>query len=154
MPYTERSRANLLAEGIASASIYVTGNPIKEVMDRHADAIERSDALDRLGVDESGYLLLTAHRQETVDLEDRLSSLVEGVTGIARELGLPLVCSVHPRTRAKLESFGVQARGRRASSSARRSASSTSSASSDTRAACSPTAARCRRSAASSACRR
>jgi UDP-N-acetylglucosamine 2-epimerase (non-hydrolysing) len=111
MPYTERSRANLLAEGIDSASIYVTGNPIKEVMDRHAAAIDRSDILERLGVDDGEYLVLTAHRQETVDLEDRLSLLVEGVTGIARELGLPLICSVHPRTRAKLESFGVQLEG-------------------------------------------
>jgi UDP-N-acetylglucosamine 2-epimerase (non-hydrolysing) len=111
MPYTERSRANLLAEGIQSQSIYVTGNPIKEVMDRHADAIDRSDALDRLGVEQDGYLLLTAHRQETVDLEDRLSSLVAGVTGIAEDLGLPLVCSIHPRTKAKLESFGVTLEG-------------------------------------------
>jgi UDP-N-acetylglucosamine 2-epimerase (non-hydrolysing) len=108
MPYTERSRANLLAEGIPSQWIYVTGNPIKEVMDRHADAIEGSDALERLGVERGGYLLLTAHRQETVDLEDRLSSLVVGVTGIARDLGLPLVCSIHPRTKAKLESFGLE----------------------------------------------
>jgi UDP-N-acetylglucosamine 2-epimerase (non-hydrolysing) len=111
MPYTERSRANLLAEGIPSQSIYVTGNPIKEVMDRHADAIDRSDAIDRLGVQPGEYLLLTAHRQETVDLEDRLSSLVTGVTGIAKDLGLPLVCSIHPRTKAKLESFGVQLEG-------------------------------------------
>jgi UDP-N-acetylglucosamine 2-epimerase (non-hydrolysing) len=107
MPYTERSRANLLAEGLDSSSIYVTGNPIKEVMDRNAAAVERSDVLARLGVERGEYLVLTAHRQETVDLEDRLSSLVDGVTGIARELELPLVCSVHPRTRAKLESFGV-----------------------------------------------
>jgi UDP-N-acetylglucosamine 2-epimerase (non-hydrolysing) len=111
MPYTERSRANLLAEGIPSQSIYVTGNPIKEVMDRHADAIDASDAIDSLGVERDGYLLLTAHRQETVDLEDRLSSLVSGVTGIAKDLGLPLVCSIHPRTKAKLESFGVELEG-------------------------------------------
>lgn len=111
MPYTERSRANLLAEGIPSQSIYVTGNPIKEVIDRHADAIENSDALERLGVEPSAYLLLTAHRQETVDLQDRLSSLVEGVTAVAQDLGLPLVCSIHPRTKAKLESFGVELDG-------------------------------------------
>jgi UDP-N-acetylglucosamine 2-epimerase (non-hydrolysing) len=111
MPYTERSRANLLAEGIESDSIFVTGNPIKEVMDRHAAAIERSDVLERLGVEDHGYLVLTAHRQETVDIEGLLSSLVDGVTGIARELELPLVCSVHPRTRSKLESFGVKLGG-------------------------------------------
>jgi UDP-N-acetylglucosamine 2-epimerase (non-hydrolysing) len=111
MPYTERSRANLLAEGINSASIFVTGNPIKEVMDRHAEAIDRSDVLERLGVEEGEYMVLTAHRQETVDIAGRLSSLVDGVTAIARELALPLVCSVHPRTRAKLESFGVSLGG-------------------------------------------
>lgn len=111
MPYTERSRANLLAEGIPSQWIYVTGNPIKEVMNRNADAIQRSEALDRLGLEGNGYLLLTAHRQETVDLEERLSSLVTGVTAIANELELPLVCSVHPRTKGKLESFGVQLEG-------------------------------------------
>jgi UDP-N-acetylglucosamine 2-epimerase (non-hydrolysing) len=111
MPYTERSRANLLAEGIASQSIYVTGNPIKEVMDRHTDAISSSDALERLGVEPGGYLLLTAHRQETVDFEARLSSLVAAVTAIAQELEVPLVCSIHPRTKAKLEAFGVKLEG-------------------------------------------
>ncbi len=111
MPYTERSRANLLAEGIDSASIYVTGNPIKEVMDRHSEAIDRSDVLERLGLDARGYMVLTAHRQETVDIAERLSSLVKGVTAIARELEMPLVCSVHPRTKAKLESFGVRLDG-------------------------------------------
>jgi UDP-N-acetylglucosamine 2-epimerase (non-hydrolysing) len=111
MPYTERSRANLLAEGIDSGSIFVTGNPIKEVMDRHAGAIEASDVLERLGLEDQRYLVLTAHRQETVDIEDRLRSLVEGVIGISRELELPLVCSVHPRTKAKLDSFGVNLGG-------------------------------------------
>jgi UDP-N-acetylglucosamine 2-epimerase (non-hydrolysing) len=107
MPYTERSRANLLREGISSERVYVTGNPIKEVLDHHAASVERSDVLARLGLEPGSYLLLTAHRQETVDVEARVTSLVAGVVELAEELDLPLVCSMHPRTRDRLEAFGI-----------------------------------------------
>ena len=107
MPYTNRSRDNLLREGIHPSRILVTGNPIKEVMDRHAEGVESSRALTELGVEPGGYLLLTVHRQETVDVEDRLRSLLEGAVAGARELGVPLVFSVHPRTRSRIEEFGL-----------------------------------------------
>jgi UDP-N-acetylglucosamine 2-epimerase (non-hydrolysing) len=107
MPYTNRSRDNLVREGIHPSRILVTGNPIKEVMDRHAEGVESSDALTELGVEPGGYLLLTAHRQETVDVEGRLRSLLEGAVAGARELGIPLVFSVHPRTRNRIEEFGL-----------------------------------------------
>lgn len=107
MPYTERSRANLLHEGIESQRIYVIGNPIKEVLDHYADRIAASDALERLGLEPGGYLLLTMHRQETVDVESRLRSLAEGIVEITEELALPLICSMHPRTRTRIEAFGV-----------------------------------------------
>ncbi|MGV1049564.1 MAG: non-hydrolyzing UDP-N-acetylglucosamine 2-epimerase [Solirubrobacterales bacterium] len=107
MPYTERSRANLLREGIASQRIFVTGNPIKEVLDHHAEQVEASDVLARLGVEAGGYLLLTMHRQETVDFEERLRALVQGVIETAEDQRLSLICSMHPRTRAKLEAFDV-----------------------------------------------
>lgn len=107
MPYTERSRTNLLREGIAAQQIFVTGNPIKEVLDHHAAEIEASDALARLGVEAGRYLLLTMHRQETVDVEERLRALVQGVMETAEEQEMSLICSMHPRTRARLEAFGV-----------------------------------------------
>ncbi|MBN9622640.1 MAG: UDP-N-acetylglucosamine 2-epimerase (non-hydrolyzing) [Actinobacteria bacterium] len=107
MPYTQRSRENLLREGIASQRIYVTGNPIKEVLDHYAEQIDASTALADLGVEEENYLLVTMHRQETVDVESRLQALAGGLTEIAAELDLPLICSMHPRTRARLEEFGV-----------------------------------------------
>jgi UDP-N-acetylglucosamine 2-epimerase (non-hydrolysing) len=108
MPYTQRSRENLLREGIDSRRIYVTGNPIKEVLDHYAEQVDASTALADLGVDEDHYLLVTMHRQETVDVESRLRSLADGLIEIAAELDLPLICSMHPRTRARLEEFGVQ----------------------------------------------
>lgn len=107
MPYTNRSRDNLRAEGIHPSRIMVTGNPIKEVMDRHADRIAGSGALEEVGVAPGEYLLLTVHRQETVDVPERLGSLLRGAVEAAKELRLPLVFSVHPRTRDRLEEFGL-----------------------------------------------
>lgn len=109
LPYTEGSRRNLLREGIDPRRVLVTGNPIGEVLERHRAAIDAAAAplLERLGVEPGGYLLLTAHRQETVDVEPRLRALVDGVLAVARERGLPVVASVHPRTRDRLRAFGI-----------------------------------------------
>lgn len=109
LPYTEGSRRNLLREGVDPQRVIVTGNPIKEVLDRHSGAVEQAAAgvLERLGVEPGRFLLLTAHRQETVDVEPRLRALVEGVLAVAAEHDLPVVASVHPRTRQKLETFGI-----------------------------------------------
>lgn len=109
LPYTQGSRRNLLREGISPDRILVTGNPIREVLDHHARAIGDAtpSVLGRLGVEPGGYLLLTAHRQETVDVEARLRSLVAGVLAVAEAYDLPLVASVHPRTRSRLETFDI-----------------------------------------------
>lgn len=107
LPYTERSRDNLLREGVGPERVLVTGNPINEVLLRHAERIQGSDVHARLGLARGGYVLMTMHRQETVDHEDRLRSLVSGAVAVAAELGLPVIVSVHPRTRARLEEFGL-----------------------------------------------
>src|SRR3990170_968173 len=67
MPYTNRSRENLLKEGIARQRIFVIGNPIKEVLDFYAPQIQASDALDRLGLEAGEFFLATMHRAENVD---------------------------------------------------------------------------------------
>jgi UDP-N-acetylglucosamine 2-epimerase (non-hydrolysing) len=107
MPYTERSRANLLREGLASEQIYVTGNPIKEVMDHYSDKINASSALQCLAVEEKKYLLVTMHRAENVDVPERLSSLLNSFELAHQDFGFPLICSLHPRTRAKAHEFGL-----------------------------------------------
>jgi UDP-N-acetylglucosamine 2-epimerase (non-hydrolysing) len=111
MPYTERSRKHLLDEGFALARILVTGNPIKEVLDRHADAIAAASPLGRLGLDSGGYLLLTLHRQETVDDESRLRSVLAGAQRAAEAAGMAVLFSAHPRTRERLSAFGIVSDG-------------------------------------------
>ncbi len=106
MPYTEGSRENLLAEGIPSRRIVVTGNPILEVMKEHAGLIEGSGALGNLGLSAGGYFLVTAHRAENVDDPARLGMILDSLVRIADEWELPVVVSVHPRTRVRIGSLG------------------------------------------------
>lgn len=109
LPYTERSRMNLLREGIEGHRIFVTGNPIYEVIRHYDDSICRSDVHSRLGLEPGKYFLVTMHREENVDLEERLRSLIRALELVQREYGLPVVCSTHPRTRARLQSFQLDA---------------------------------------------
>ena len=107
LPYTERSRANLLREGLASQRVIVTGNPIYEVMQHYASCVDRSEALTRLGVERGGYVLVTAHRAENVDVPERLRRLADALRRVGEEHGMPIVVSMHPRTRNRLEAFGM-----------------------------------------------
>ncbi|MDE2489558.1 MAG: UDP-N-acetylglucosamine 2-epimerase (non-hydrolyzing) [Elusimicrobia bacterium] len=102
MPYTERSRQNLLAEGIPGERVYVTGNPIREVLDKNAAKIDKCGALKELGLRRGGYFLATLHRAENVDDPRRFADLVAGLNAVAKAHGKPVVWSVHPRTRARL----------------------------------------------------
>ena len=107
MPYTNRSRENLLREGIAGEKIYVTGNPIKEVMDYHAEQIKSSTALAKYGLEPGRYFLVTLHRAENVDVEERLRKLITALAGLNQQYGFPVLCSLHPRTRSKAQAFGL-----------------------------------------------
>ena len=114
MPYTERSRANLLREGIASNRIYVTGNPIKEVLDYYSTQISESDILKILDLTANSYFLVTLHRTENVDNPERLNNFIDALHLLEKQYGLPIICSLHPRTRSQLQSqnktmFGVRA---------------------------------------------
>jgi UDP-N-acetylglucosamine 2-epimerase (non-hydrolysing) len=103
MPYTERSRANLVREGFASDRIYVIGNPIYEVLNYYSEEIGGSDVLSRLGLNRGKYFLATLHREENVDLPERLADYMTALGELAREYELPVICSVHPRTRDRIE---------------------------------------------------
>lgn len=110
MPYTERSRANLLREGIAGRRIYVTGNPILEVINHYDAAISQSDVLARLKLERGQYFLVTMHRAENVDVEARLRSFIQALELLRREYQWPIICSTHPRTRDVLRRFEVASR--------------------------------------------
>jgi UDP-N-acetylglucosamine 2-epimerase (non-hydrolysing) len=110
MPYTHRSKENLLREGIPGERIFVTGNPIKEVIDHYMPQIEQSRALKMLGVEPGKYFLVTMHRAENVDIEERLQNLVDALSLLHQKYGYPVMCSFHPRSRAKVQAFGIDIR--------------------------------------------
>lgn len=107
LPYTERSRQNLLHEGIAGESIYVTGNPIFEVIQHYQMQIEHSKILGELGLERGRFFLITLHRAENVDGEIRLRQFSHAIDLLQKKYALPVIVSTHPRTRSKLESFGI-----------------------------------------------
>jgi len=107
MPYTESSRQNLLREGIPGKRIYVTGNPIYEVIQHYDSQIRQSCKLAELGISPQNYFLVTMHRAENVDLEQRLRNLTTALNRIQSLYQLPIIVSTHPRTRARIQSFQV-----------------------------------------------
>jgi len=109
--YTEHARRNLLAEGLQPRRILLTGSPMKEVLAAQRQAIDASDALERLGLVEGGYFLASAHREENVDDPHRLAALLDCLEAVAEEFSLPVLVSTHPRTRKRLEVSGRQIAG-------------------------------------------
>lgn len=105
--YTERSRQHLLAEGLPARRIYLTGSPLREVLNVHRDAIADSNALDELGLPRGGYFLASIHREENVDHPDRLVAVLNSLTHLSSAYGLPVVLSTHPRTRKRMAALGL-----------------------------------------------
>ncbi len=104
--YTEHARRHLLAEGLPHRRIYLTGSPMREVLEHYRTRIEGSDILARLGLERRRYFIVSLHREENVDHSGRLRSLLDALNALAGRYGMPLMVSTHPRTRKRLEAMG------------------------------------------------
>ena len=98
LPYTENSRRYLLSEGIDGKTIFVTGSPMREVLEAHKEDIAKSDVLNRLGLEKGKYILVSAHREENIDLEDNFLSLMNAINHMAEVYQVPVIYSTHPRS--------------------------------------------------------
>lgn len=105
LPYTQLSRENLLREGIPNNRIFVTGNPIKEVIDFYKDKIDSSKILEKLNLIAGEYIIATAHRAENVDIDHRLLQIIQAFEEISKDY--KIVFSCHPRTQQKLKKFNI-----------------------------------------------
>jgi UDP-N-acetylglucosamine 2-epimerase (non-hydrolysing) len=105
LPYTELSRQNLLREGAQNNRVFVTGNPIREVLDYYHSDIGNSKILKKLKLTAGQYIVATAHRAENVDNPERLRSIFSAMETIAQEY--PIVFSCHPRTRQRLRDLDI-----------------------------------------------
>lgn len=104
--YTEHARRHLLSEGLPHRRIYLTGSPMKEVLDYYQPGIDGSDVLERLRLSNKGYVLVSMHREENVDSKDNLKLLLVALVEVQQRFNLPILVSTHPRTRKRLEALG------------------------------------------------
>lgn len=105
LPYTPQSKENLILEGIPRNRIIVSGNPIYEVLEHYKSEIEQSDILEKLTLKKDGYFLVTAHRAENVDHEDRLLEIMKGINMVAEAYKKRVICSIHPRTKSRIQNI-------------------------------------------------
>lgn len=103
LPYTAKSKENLIREGVPSNRIFISGNPIYEVLEHYKNEINRSDILRKLKLNEQDYFLLTTHRAENVDHKDRLLEIIKGINQVAETFQKRVICSIHPRTKSRIE---------------------------------------------------
>ena len=103
LPYTEHSRRYLLSEGFRKEHIYVTGSPIHEVLIKNMEKIDQSKPLEKLGLEKGKYILVSAHREENIDIEKNFFKLMNGINMIAEHYNIPVIYSTHPRSMKKIE---------------------------------------------------
>jgi UDP-N-acetylglucosamine 2-epimerase (non-hydrolysing) len=107
LPYSTIAREYLLSEGLPADRVIRTGSPLFEVLAHYREKIDASDVLERLSVQPGDYLLVSAHRAENVDSDDRLAMLAETLGAVTARFGLPILVSTHPRTRKRIEALGI-----------------------------------------------
>ncbi|WP_372590339.1 UDP-N-acetylglucosamine 2-epimerase (non-hydrolyzing) [Fervidobacterium pennivorans subsp. carthaginiensis] len=108
LTYSDISREYLIREGFPPDRVIKTGSPMYEVIQAKMNDIEKSDILERLGLEEGKYFVVSAHREENINSEENFMDLVESLNAVAEKYKLPLIFSTHPRTRKMIEAKGIK----------------------------------------------
>ncbi len=106
--YSEHARRYILDTGVKPEYTYVVGSPMAEVLAEYGNRIEHSDVLEKLGLDPEKYILLSAHREENIDIEDNFFSLMHAVNAMAERYDMPILYSCHPRSKKYIETRGFK----------------------------------------------
>lgn len=106
--YSEHARRYLNYEGITKEHTYVTGSPMAEVLTANIDKINSSKVLDSLGLEKGKYILLSAHREENIDIEENFLALMNAVNAMAENYDMPVIYSTHPRSAKFIEQRGFK----------------------------------------------
>lgn len=106
--YSEHARRYILDTGVKPEYTYVVGSPMAEVLNRYEDKIEESKVLDNLGLESGKYILLSAHREENIDIESNFFSLMNAVNAMAENYDMPILYSCHPRSKKYIEARGFK----------------------------------------------
>lgn len=107
LTYSSIARENLLAEGLPSDLTFKTGSPMLEILEFYKDKIDNSIVLDSLGLEAEQYFVVSIHREENVE-SNNFYKVVDILNNVAEIYQLPVIVSVHPRTRKKIEELGIE----------------------------------------------
>jgi UDP-N-acetylglucosamine 2-epimerase len=108
LPYSHVAYDNLMKEGMPKDRTFITGSPMKEVIEAHQKEIDECQILTQLGLKEDGYIVMSAHREENVDIEEKFNRLYPALNKIADEYKMPVIFSVHPRTQKQFDKKGFK----------------------------------------------
>ena len=108
LTYSDIAREYLLREGIPADRVIKTGSPMYEVINSRREDIGKSGVLERLGLEEGKYFVVSAHREENINSETNFTDLVQSLNAVAEKYKIPLIVSTHPRTRKMIEAKGIQ----------------------------------------------
>lgn len=104
--YSEHARRYILDSGVKPEYTYVVGSPMAEILDDCIDQICSSDILGKLGLESQKYILLSAHREENIDIEENFFNLMNAVNAMAEKYDMPILYSCHPRSQKYIEQRG------------------------------------------------
>ncbi|MFS1413852.1 UDP-N-acetylglucosamine 2-epimerase [Vibrio sp. 10N.286.49.C2] len=107
LTYSDIAREYLLSEGFPADRVIKTGSPILEVLHYYKKDILASNILDRIGLEKERYFVVSAHREENVDSPEQLKKLFFALNSVVETYGFPIIMSTHPRTRNRIEEFGI-----------------------------------------------
>jgi len=108
LTYSDIAREYLLLEGLPADRIIKTGSPMFEVLNSRKTDIEKSDVLERLGLEEGKYFVVSAHREENINSEENFLDLIESLNEVAEKYKMPVIISTHPRTRNMIFTRGIE----------------------------------------------
>lgn len=108
MTITEHARRYLVAEGIPAETVIKVGSSMKEVLEKNKESIDKSDVIDKLGLKEKEYFLLSTHREENLDNEKNFNDLIDSINAICEAYKYPVIFSVHPRTQKVIDNKGIK----------------------------------------------
>ncbi len=108
LPYTEHARGYLFSEGISKERVFVTGSPMREVINKYRVDIDNSKVLETLNLKKDNYFILSAHREENIDNEENFKSLMTALNSIAEKYKMPIIFSTHPRTMKRIDESKIK----------------------------------------------
>ncbi len=108
LTYSTIARDYLLREGLSPDMVIKTGSPMFEVLNYYREGIEQSDVLQRLGLEEGKFFIVSAHREENIDSDKNFLKLVDVLNSVAAHYDYPVIVSTHPRTQKRVDAMGVK----------------------------------------------